>query len=134
YKSGSTEYGFSISARENRILFNTKEASVIGNWLELYHSGNFDPTNLVPYSGATSDLELGSKNLVLNGGSVYSSISTGGTGSRLFTNVFNTYMGTSAQTGILSLKFPMNTASATMFDVTIKLYGYQNRYVGEYRI
>ena len=83
----------------------------------------------VPYTGATSDLTLADKNLNFTTGSV--SRVEGNT--RIFNKVFQNYVNIS-QTGILSFKFPQATTAATMFDVTLKIYGYQNRFLGNIRV
>ncbi|MGE6397156.1 hypothetical protein [Chryseobacterium scophthalmum] len=83
----------------------------------------------VPYAGATSDLTLADKNLNFTTGSV--SRVEGNT--RIFNKVFQNYVNIS-QTGILSFKFPQATTAATMFDVTLKIYGYQNRFLGNIRV
>ncbi|MDH6209388.1 hypothetical protein M2254_000972 [Chryseobacterium sp. BIGb0186] len=83
----------------------------------------------VPYAGATSDLTLADKNLNFTTGSV--SRVEGNT--RIFNKVFQNYV-TISQTGILSFKFPQATTAATMFDVTLKIYGYQNRFLGNIRV
>lgn len=54
YKAANNiENGFSISARDNRMLFNTNDANVTGNWLELWHSGN-----LTKLSDLINDLNI----------------------------------------------------------------------------
>ncbi|WP_435525360.1 hypothetical protein [Chryseobacterium indoltheticum] len=83
----------------------------------------------VPYTGATSDLTLADKNLNFTTGSV--SRVEGNT--RIFNKVFQNYVNIS-QTGILSFKFPQATTAATMFDVALKIYGYQNRFLGNIRV
>jgi hypothetical protein len=83
----------------------------------------------VPYTGATSDLTLADKNLNFTSGS----ISKFENAMRVFNKVFqNTII--AAQTGILSLKFPQASTSATLFDVTIKIYNHENRSLGRIRV
>lgn len=83
----------------------------------------------VPYTGATSDLTLADKNLNFTSGSV----SKFENGARIFNKVFHQWY-SPASTGILSLKFPQQSTSATMFDVTIKIYSYGQKILGEFRI
>lgn len=49
YNSAGSTYGFSLGARSNKIYFVTEENSAMGNWLEIYHSGNLPVTNLSNY-------------------------------------------------------------------------------------
>lgn len=46
FNTGGSTYGFSLAARSNRMFFVTEENSVFGpSWMEVYHSGNFNPLN-----------------------------------------------------------------------------------------
>lgn len=87
-------------------------------------------TVFVPYDGATKDLTLADKNLNFTLGS----ISKFENGMRVFNNVFQKYLHNLPQTGIISFKFPQATTSATMFDVTINIYGYNAGYLGKLRV
>ncbi len=86
-------------------------------------------SNFVPYTGATQNVNLGDKNLEFTTGS----LSRVQNGSRVFKNVYQGY-NSGTTTGILSIKFAQATTQATMFDVTIKCYGYTSKYLGEVRI
>lgn len=88
--------------------------------------GSVDTTSYIP---AGTDINMADKNINFTSGS----LSRFENSCRVFNKVFQRFTGT-AQTGILSIKFPQVTASATMFDVTLKIYGYQNRFVGNLRI
>jgi hypothetical protein len=72
---------------------------------------------------------MGNKNLNFTSGS----LSKVENSSRVFNKVFQNYT-QSAQTGILSIKFPQASTAATMFDVTIKIYNYQSTYLGTIRV
>jgi len=52
---------------------------------------------------------------------------------RVFNNVYQRLLGT-AQTGILSFKFPQATSQATMFEVTIKIFGWNARILGTIKV
>lgn len=55
-----------------------------------------------------------------------------GANNRVFNKVFQVNL-TSSFTGIVSLVFPNPSASATVFDMTVNVYGYQNKYLGRLR-
>lgn len=95
-----------------------------------YPTTNQADAKYIPYTGATSDLTLADKNLNFTTGA----LSKFQNGLRVFNKVFNNYSSSTVNTGILSFKFPQNVASATMFDITIKLYSYGARMLGTLRI
>ena len=88
--------------------------------------GSVDATSYIP---AGTDINMADKNINFTTGS----LSRFENDSRVFNKVFQkiTY---AAQTGIFSVKFLQATAAATMFDVTLKIYGYQNKLLGNLRI
>ncbi|WP_066435599.1 pyocin knob domain-containing protein [Chryseobacterium sp. CCH4-E10] len=88
--------------------------------------GSVDSTS---YVAAGTDINMADKNINFTSGS----LSRFENLCRVFNKVYQRFTGTS-QTGILSIKFPQVTASATMFDVTLKIYGYQNRFMGNIRL
>lgn len=88
--------------------------------------GSVDANSYIP---AGTDINMADKNINFTNGS----LSRFENLCRVFNKVYQRFTGTS-QTGILSIKFPQVTASATMFDVTLKIYGYQNRFMGNLRI
>jgi hypothetical protein len=75
-------------------------------------SGNLNAAGDINLSGAISKIE---------------------NGMRVFNKVFQKYYNNVAQTGIISFKFPQATSSATMLDVTIKVYSY-NTFLGKLRV
>lgn len=88
--------------------------------------GSVDNTS---YVAAGTDINMSDKNINFTSGS----LSRIENSCRVFNKVFQNFTST-AQTGILSVKFPQVTASATIFDVTLKIYGYGARFLGNLRI
>jgi len=88
--------------------------------------GSLDNTSYIP---ANTEINMGDKNLNFTTGSI--SKFEGNT--RVFNKVFQRYNATTP-TGALSFKFPQATASATMFDVTIKVHLWNLRTLGTFRI
>ena len=88
--------------------------------------GSLDGTSYIPVN---TEINMGDKNLNFTSGS----LSKVENGSRVFNKVFQNYT-QSAQTGILSIKFPQASTSATMFDVTIKIFNFQTSYLGTIRV
>ncbi|ANF52051.1 hypothetical protein A0O34_16690 [Chryseobacterium glaciei] len=88
--------------------------------------GSLDGTSYIPVN---TEINMGDKNLNFTSGS----LSKLENGARIFNKVFHKYTGT-AQTGILSIKFPQASTAATMFDVTIKIFNYQATYLGSIRV
>lgn len=66
--------------------------------------------------------------LTVNGGLSKTQGST-----RVFDKVFQSYNNTTF-TGIISIYFPQATISSTMFNVLIRVYGYQNKTLGELNV
>lgn len=81
------------------------------------------------YLAAGSDINMADKNINFTSGSLsrYENLC------RVFNKVYQRFSA-AAQTGILSIKFPQVVAAATMFDVTLKIYGYGARFLGNLRI
>ncbi|WP_374459166.1 pyocin knob domain-containing protein [Chryseobacterium taeanense] len=88
--------------------------------------GSVDTTSYIPTG---TDINMADKNINFTTGS----ISRFENNSRVFNKVFQRLYG-GVQTGILSFKFPQATTSATMFDVTIKISGWNSRIVGTIRV
>ncbi len=51
---GSPLYAMSLAARNGRLCFQTIEGGTVGNWFDIHHSGNFDPTSKLDTAVATS--------------------------------------------------------------------------------
>jgi hypothetical protein len=88
--------------------------------------GSLDNTSYIP---ANTEINMGDKNLNFTSGS----LSKFENSSRVFNKVYQRFSNAN-QVGILSFKFPQASTSATMFDVTLKIYGWQNRILGKIRI
>ncbi|WP_312901350.1 pyocin knob domain-containing protein, partial [Chryseobacterium taichungense] len=88
--------------------------------------GSVDANSYIP---AGTDINMADKSINFTTGS----LSRYENNSKVIHKVFQKFTDV-AQTGILSIKFPQASISATMFDVTIKIYGYQARYLGNLRI
>ena len=88
--------------------------------------GSVDNTLYIP---ANTEINMADKNLNFTSGS----LSKFENGSRVFNKVYQRFSNAN-QVGILSFKFPQASTSATMFDVTLKIYGWQNRILGKIRI
>jgi len=88
--------------------------------------GSLDNTSYIP---ANTEINMGDKNLNFTSGS----LSKFENSSRVFNKVYQRSSNAN-QVGILSFKFPQASTSATMFDVTLKIYGWQNRILGNIRI
>lgn len=88
--------------------------------------GSVDTTSYIPVG---TDINMADKNINFTSGS----LSKFENDSRVFNKVFQK-MTHAAQTGIFSVKFNQVTTSATMFDVTLKVYGYQDKILGNLRI
>lgn len=89
--------------------------------------GSVDATSYIP---AGTDINMADKSINFTTGS----ISRFENNSRIFNKVYQRFTGASNLTGILSFKFPQATTSATMFDVTIKISGWNSRIVGTIRV
>jgi hypothetical protein len=88
--------------------------------------GSVDTTSYIPVG---TDINMNDKNINFTSGS----LSRYENNCRVFNKVYQRlYSG--VQTGILSFKFPQATTSATMFDVTIKISGWNSRIVGTIRV
>lgn len=83
---------------------------------------------VVPYTGATQNVNLGDKNLEFTNGS----LSRVQNGSRVFNKVYQGY-NSGNTTGILSLRVP-SIGSAVMFDIVTKFFSYSVKFIGEVRI
>lgn len=81
------------------------------------------------YITTNSEINMGDKNLNFTTGAI--SKFDGST--RVFNKVFQKYNGT-PPTGMASFKFPQATASATMFDVTIKIHLWNIKTLATFRI
>lgn len=88
--------------------------------------GSVDATSYIP---AGTDINMADKNINFTSGS----LSRYENNCRVFNKVYQRLYG-GVQTGILSFKFPQATTSATMFDVTIKISGWNSRIVGTIRV
>ncbi len=88
--------------------------------------GSVDSTS---YIADGTDINMADKNINFTTGS----LSRFESNSRVFNKVYQRLLGTS-QTGILSFKFPPPTTLATMFDVTIKMFGWGGRILGTVRV
>jgi|GEM_PF-1293880 len=88
--------------------------------------GSLDNTSYIP---ANTEINMGDKNLNFTSGS----LSKFENSSRVFNKVYQRSSNAN-QVGILSFKCPQASTSATMFDVTLKIYGWQNRILGNIRI
>lgn len=70
YSSGGLTYGFSLGVRNGRMYFVSEEASVFGNWNELFHTGNISTapfiTSNTNQTGLTGD-KTTAGNWVFNG-------------------------------------------------------------------
>jgi len=117
----------------NRLRLTNTATLLIGNGSGFNQTSGifFKPTN---DAVATNTWQLGnSGNLELpTSGEGYIARTSGTI--RTFNKVYQGWSNTTAQTGVLSFKFPQISTASTMFDVSIKIYGYQTIYLGELRI
>lgn len=112
-------YAYYTSAKGYRIVNGTASQF-------LKADGSVDSAGYIPVN---TDINMADKNINFTKGST----SRLENNCRVFNKVFQGFTG-AAQTGILSLKFPQASTSATMFDVALKIYGYQARFLGNLRI
>ena len=96
--------------------------------------------NFVPYSGATSNVNLNNKELTntssLELSPTAKSLSRLGIGNneKVHNKIYSGSLTAGPNVGILSFSITPPTASATMFDTTIKIYGYGSTSFAEFRI
>ncbi|NML57685.1 pyocin knob domain-containing protein [Chryseobacterium cheonjiense] len=112
-------YAYYTSAKGYRLVNGTASQF-------LKADGSVDNASYIP---AGTEINMADKNINFTKGS----LSRFENNCRVFNKVFQGFT-SAAQTGILSLKFPQASTSATMFDVTLKIYGYQARFLGNLRI
>lgn len=92
-----------------------------------YYTETESDTKYVPYTGATSDVNLASRGIHFTTGSLTKLQST----SRVHNKVYQGH--TNNAVGILAIKIPSAANGAVMFDISIKFYGYSNRYLADMR-
>lgn len=112
-------YAYYTSAKGYRIVNGTAAQF-------LKADGSVDNASYVP---ANTEINMADKNINFTKGS----LSRFENSTRIFNKVFQGLV-TPAQTGILSFKFPQATSLSTMFDVTIKMFGWNARILGTVRV
>lgn len=112
-------YAYYTSAKGYRIVNGTASQF-------LKADGSVDSAGYIPVN---TDINMADKNINFTKGS----LSRFENSTRIFNKVFQGFI-TPAQTGILSFKFPQATPLATMFDVTIKMFGWNARILGTIRV
>lgn len=112
-------YAYYTSAKGYRVINGTAAQF-------LKADGSVDNASYIP---AGTEINMADKNINFTTGS----LSRFENNTRVFNKVYQRlYAG--AQTGILSFKFPQATSLATMFDVTIKIFGWNARILGTVRV
>ncbi|WP_263602676.1 pyocin knob domain-containing protein [Chryseobacterium sp. PET-29] len=112
-------YAYYTSAKGYRVVNGTAAQF-------LKADGSVDNASYIP---AGTEINMADKNINFTTGS----LSRFENNTRVFNKVYQRlYAG--AQTGILSFKFPQATSLATMFDVTIKIFGWNARILGTVRV
>ncbi|WP_288442621.1 hypothetical protein [uncultured Chryseobacterium sp.] len=87
--------------------------------------------NYVPYTGASQDVNLGTKDLEFeDGGSINKSQNK----VRIFNKVYQGYYDVGGHTGILAIKMPQASPEHAMFSIDINIYGYESQYLGKVNV